>query len=162
MDLGSDIGDNKAMGGGFVGAIPASFATQMAYATGGLRRQTGSAEDQEMFGRLVLSRMNKLEEGMKEMIHEMRESRINGSHNSPSRSKERPGRPGRPSRPVMKRTKDKGREERRDSVKDIRRFGEHLGLPDNVSAPMSIKAAEKEQDWEDDEEAVPVLKSGSI
>ena len=146
------------MGGGFVGAIPASFATQMAYATGGLRRQTGSAEDQEMFGRLVLSRMNKLEEGMKEVIHEMRESRMTGSNNSPSRSKERTG---RLSRPVMKRQRNKGKEEKRDGIKESRRFEEHLEVQNNVSAPTSAKVEEKEQDGEDDE-AVPAMKSGSI
>jgi hypothetical protein len=158
MDLGSDIGDNKAMGGGFVGAVPASFATQMAYATGGLRRQNGSIEDQEMFGRLVLSRMNKLEEGMKEVIHEMRESRMTGGNNSPSRSKERVG---RPLRPVTKRLRNKGKEEKRDSIKESRRLEECLGVQDNMSAPTSTKAAEKEQDWEDDE-AVPAMKSGSV
>ncbi|EER40894.1 integral membrane channel protein [Histoplasma capsulatum H143] len=38
MELGSDIGDNEAVGGGFIGAIPSSFVTEMANATGGLRR----------------------------------------------------------------------------------------------------------------------------
>lgn len=91
IGLGSDIGDNKAIGGGFVGAIPASFATQMGYGISGRdghRRKHSSInnheddddeddnDDRDMFGRLVLTRMNKLEEGFKEVIHEMRESRL--------------------------------------------------------------------------------------
>ncbi len=157
MDLGSDIGDNKAMGGGFVGAIPASFATQMAYATGGLRRQAAASEHQEVFGRLVLARMNKLEEGMKEVIHEMRESRMNGSNNSPSRSKDRSS---RPSRQPTKQSRYKEKE-KRDSEKEKRRSVIYVGAPKNPSAAASSKAVDKEQDWEDDAALEP-LKSGSI
>jgi hypothetical protein len=147
MDLGSDLGDNKAMGGGFVGAIPASFATQMAYATGGLRRQTAASEDQEMFGRLVLARMNKLEEGMKEVIHEMRESRINGSVNSPNRSRERAG---IPSRQATKKAKSKEKE-RRDSDRENRKSVVQVGGPDTKTTTMPSQPVEKEQDWEDEE-----------
>ena len=156
IDLGSDLGDNTAIGGGFVGAIPASFATQMAYATGGLRRQTGSAEDQEMLGRLVLSRMNKLEEGLKEVIHEMRESRLTGGNNSPSRSKDRMG---RALRPVARKTRNKEMEKRGGN--NSRRSGGRLGAANNSSAPTSIKATEKEQDWEDEELLSP-KKGGSV
>jgi hypothetical protein len=76
MELGSDIGDNKAVGGGFVGAVPSSFATQMAFATGALR--AGQAvvasgnEDQRMMGRLMLARMNALEEGFREILTEVK------------------------------------------------------------------------------------------
>ncbi|ERF68275.1 hypothetical protein EPUS_02731 [Endocarpon pusillum Z07020] len=157
MDLGSDIGDNKAIGGGFVGAIPASFATQMAYATGGLRRQAAASEDQEMFGRLVLARMNKLEEGMKEVIHEMRESRMNESNNSRSRSKERSS---RPSRQPMKKSRHREKE-KRDSEKEKRRPVIYVGGPKSRSAAASSKATDKEQDWED-EAAFEPAKSGSI
>ncbi|EEH05135.1 conserved hypothetical protein [Histoplasma capsulatum G186AR] len=38
MKLGSDIGDIKAVGGGFIGTIPSSFVTKMANTTSGLRR----------------------------------------------------------------------------------------------------------------------------
>lgn len=157
MDLGSDLGDNKAMGGGFVGAIPASFATQMAYATGGLRRQTGSGEDQEMFGRLVLARMNKLEEGLKEVIHEMRESRMHSRLNSPSRSKEKPA---RPSRLATKKLRNKD-QERRESDKETRGLGVQPEGTNNESSGISSKVVDKEQDWEDDEAMQP-LKSGSV
>ena len=78
MDLGSDIGDNKAIGGGFVGAVPSSFQTQMAFATGAM--QAGQAagsenDDQRMMGRLMLVRMNTLEEGFREILKEVKEWR---------------------------------------------------------------------------------------
>ena len=78
MDLGSDIGDNKAVGGGFVGAIPSSFATQMAFATGAMRakqRATGESEDQRMMGKLMLARMNTLEEGFRDILKEVKDLR---------------------------------------------------------------------------------------
>ncbi|KAJ9654535.1 hypothetical protein H2198_006411 [Neophaeococcomyces mojaviensis] len=81
MDLVSDIGDNKAIGGGYVGAIPASFASRMALAANATRQshlqkeeQQRRAEDAEMFGRLMMARMNSLEEGFREVVHEVRES----------------------------------------------------------------------------------------
>jgi hypothetical protein len=76
MELGSDIGDNKAVGGGFVGAVPSHFATQMAFATGALRAGQAAVasgnEDQRMMGRLMLTRMNTLEEGFREILHEVK------------------------------------------------------------------------------------------
>lgn len=81
MELGSDIGDNKAVGGGFVGAVPSAFAAQMAFATGALRAGQAAAasgnEDQRMMGRLMLTRMNTLEEGFREMMHEVKSWRKN-------------------------------------------------------------------------------------
>ena len=77
MDLGSDIGDNKAIGGGFVG-VPNSFATQMAYATGAMRAGQASAggnEDQQRMGKLMLARMNALEEGFREVLKEVKDWR---------------------------------------------------------------------------------------
>ena len=78
MDLGSDIGDNKAMGGGFVGAVPASFTTQMAMATGGMRLGFDTAtgvDDQRMMSRLMLARLNILEEGFREVLKEVKDWR---------------------------------------------------------------------------------------
>ena len=77
MDLGSDIGDNKAIGGGFIG-VPNSFATQMAYATGAMRAgqaAAGGNEDQQRMGKLMLVRMNALEEGFREVLKEVKEWR---------------------------------------------------------------------------------------
>ena len=78
MDLGSDIGDNKAIGGGYIGAVPNSFATQMAYATGAMRAgqaAAGGNEDQHRMGKLMLVRMNALEEGFREVLKEVKDWR---------------------------------------------------------------------------------------
>ncbi|KAL8969763.1 MAG: hypothetical protein Q9183_001842 [Haloplaca sp. 2 TL-2023] len=77
LELGSDIGDNKAVGGGFVGAIPSSFATQMAYASGGMRTGPGmrSNDDQQRMSKLMLARFNQLEEGFREVIREVKDWR---------------------------------------------------------------------------------------
>ena len=78
MDLGSDLGDNKAVGGGFVGAVPSSFATQMAFATGALRAKQAAAsenDDQNRMGKLMLARMNTLEEGFKDILKEFKDWR---------------------------------------------------------------------------------------
>lgn len=81
MDLISDIGDNKAIGGGYVGAIPASFASQMLHANNAMRQsqlqlrqeeEKRRKEDSDMFGRLMMARMNTLEEGFREVVHEVR------------------------------------------------------------------------------------------
>ena len=77
MDLGSDLGDNKAVSGGFVGAVPSSFQTQMAFATGMKARQatTGGNDDQRMMGRLMMARMTGLEEGFREVLKEVKDWR---------------------------------------------------------------------------------------
>lgn len=94
MGLGSDLGDNKAVGGGFVGALPASFTTQMAH----IRRRQGhvqggrgggrggggigvaggggSAHDnRDMLSKLVLARMKTLEEGFQDLVDEVKDMR---------------------------------------------------------------------------------------
>ena len=79
MELGSDIGDNKAVAGGFIGAVPSNLATQMAFATSALRAGQAAAvsghEDQRMMGKLMLARMNALEEGFREVLKEVKEWR---------------------------------------------------------------------------------------
>ena len=80
MDLGSDLGDNKAVGGGFVGAIPSSFATQMAFASGAMRTKqqvSEESEDQRMMGKLMLARMNTLEQGFRDILKEVQDWRKN-------------------------------------------------------------------------------------
>ena len=81
MDLGSDLGDNKAVGGGFVGAVPASLATQMAFATAGMRARKAAQredDDQSRMSKLMLARMNTLEEGFREVIREVKDLRREG------------------------------------------------------------------------------------
>ncbi|KAI5288322.1 hypothetical protein KEM52_001208 [Ascosphaera acerosa] len=79
IDIASDLGDNKAIGGGLVGAIPSSFATQMAYATGGLRREPSierNTSTQDLLSRLVLARMKTLEEGFQQVVREVKDLKL--------------------------------------------------------------------------------------
>ena len=71
MDLISDLGDNKAVGGQFVGGLPASFATHMGLAA--RRPATDEGEDQRRMGKLMLARMNTLEEGFREVLKEVKD-----------------------------------------------------------------------------------------
>lgn len=87
FDLGSDLGDNKAVAGGFAGAVPSSFNTQMAFATRGIRRD-GPSQSQDMLSKLVLARMNNIEEGFREVIKEVKDLRHAGSSRSHSRPDE--------------------------------------------------------------------------
>lgn len=89
LGLGSDLGDNKAVGGGFVGAAPSSFTSQMAYATGGLRPGGRQNDSQDMLSRLVLARMNNLEEGFREVIKEVKDLRQGRTSRSQSRGADR-------------------------------------------------------------------------
>lgn len=84
FDLGSDLGDNRAVAGGFGGAIPGSFNTQIALATGGLRRDV---PNQDMLSKLVLARMNNIEEGFREVIKEVKDLARGGSSRSRSHSR---------------------------------------------------------------------------
>lgn len=89
MELGSDLGDNKAVGGGFVGAVPSSFATQMAYATGAMRAGQAAAEghdDQQRMNKLMLARFNQLEEGFREVIKEVKDWRRDDVKSADDRS----------------------------------------------------------------------------
>ncbi|KAL3419841.1 integral membrane channel protein [Phlyctema vagabunda] len=69
LDMGMselDVGENHMLG-----AVPSSFATQMAMATGMAKRER--VEDTEgMMGRLMLARMKTLEEGFQEVVREFR------------------------------------------------------------------------------------------
>ncbi|KAJ5559171.1 hypothetical protein N7461_003143 [Penicillium sp. DV-2018c] len=84
FDLGSDLGDNKAVASGFAGAIPSSFQTQFGFAPAGVRRETPN-QTQDMLSKLVLSRMSNIEEGFREVIKEFKDLRRSESTHSPSR-----------------------------------------------------------------------------
>jgi hypothetical protein len=79
----SELGlENNAPG--MAGAVPNSFATQMALATGGLKgfggREATKGEDTDgMMGRLMLARMKNLEEGFAEVVKEFRGMRTAGN-----------------------------------------------------------------------------------
>ncbi|KAL3454360.1 hypothetical protein BJX65DRAFT_260390 [Aspergillus insuetus] len=81
--LGSDLGDGKAIANGFMGGAPSSFTTQMAYATGGIRRRGEPHGNQDMLSKLVLARMNNIEEGFREVIKEVKDLRSSRSHSRP-------------------------------------------------------------------------------
>ncbi|KAJ5557319.1 hypothetical protein N7494_001234 [Penicillium frequentans] len=112
FDLGSDLGDNKAVAGGFSGVIPSSFNTQMALATGNLRRD-GPSQSQDMLSKLVLARMNNIEEGFREVIKEVKDLRRTGSSRSRSRSRTRAGESHPPTREKKKRGEKKDTKKRR-------------------------------------------------
>ncbi|KAE8393344.1 hypothetical protein BDV23DRAFT_149509 [Aspergillus alliaceus] len=82
--LGSDLGDNKAIANGFIGGVPSSLTTQMAYATGGMRPPDSSHSSQDILSKLVLARMNNIEEGFREVIREMKDLRREGTSRSQS------------------------------------------------------------------------------
>jgi hypothetical protein len=78
-DLGFDQNPTNMLG-----AVPSSFATQMAMATGGLKGpavgRAGQQEDTDgMMGRLMLARMKTLEEGFAEVVKEFRGMRTAGN-----------------------------------------------------------------------------------
>ena len=68
LDLASDIGDNQAVGGGFIGALPSFFAAQAAES----RYMKAQKAQQDIFAKIIMARMNTLEEGFRDVIHEMR------------------------------------------------------------------------------------------
>jgi len=75
MDIASDIALNDQFQTP-LGAVPSSFVTQMAMATGMVKR--GSIADggtDRLMGRLMLARMKNLEESFQEVVREFREAR---------------------------------------------------------------------------------------
>lgn len=155
MDLGSDIGDNKAIGGGYVGALPASLGTQMAYATGGLRSYAKDGGDQDMFGRLMLARMNTLEEGFRDVVHEMRDQFRRAE--SRSRSRDRKGRLAR-----QQSSRAVGSENGRE--KGIRLNPTKRERPQaiDIKSQRHELKPDKTEEWVDEEEEIPSFKRGSI
>jgi hypothetical protein len=119
------------------GAVPASFATQMAYATGALRH-TGrgeSGEEERRMGKLVLARMGALEEGFREVLLEVRQMRQEGSfpsEGSRSRSRER------------YREEERERERGRERGRHVRKEG-HRGKDKDRKVEKG-KKREKERD----------------
>jgi hypothetical protein len=117
LDMGmSDFGIDQNPSN-MLGAVPSSFATQMAMATGGLKAPAaGRASRQEdtdgMMGRLMLARMKTLEEGFAEVVKEFRGMRTAG--NSSVEGGETYG------SPEGRREKGKGREKIARKKKDGR------------------------------------------
>lgn len=82
IDIGNPVGGaGKTVSSDDVGAAPASFATRMAYATEryrGNRAADADADTHGMLSRLVLARMNTLEEGFRDVIKEVRDLKVLG------------------------------------------------------------------------------------
>ncbi|KAK8033438.1 hypothetical protein PG991_002836 [Apiospora marii] len=77
VDFNSEMGLDVDAANVF-GAVPSSFQTQMALATGqlkGLGRGHQDRESQDRMTRLMLARMKTLEEGFHEVVKEMRQTR---------------------------------------------------------------------------------------
>ncbi|KAH6696666.1 hypothetical protein BKA61DRAFT_622856 [Leptodontidium sp. MPI-SDFR-AT-0119] len=119
LDMGmSDMGlENN--GPGMLGAVPSSFATQMAMATGGLkafqRSRSKEAETERMMGRLMLARMKTLEEGFAEVVKEFRGMRTAGNSSVENESVD------------YKKDKGKGKEKEKPAPK------KRKGLPRSTS-----------------------------
>ncbi|EXJ55859.1 hypothetical protein A1O7_08790 [Cladophialophora yegresii CBS 114405] len=94
LDLVSDIGDNQAVGGGFIGALPSSFAAHVAKEAAESRHAKEQKEQQEMFSKIMMARMNSLEESFRDVIHEMRSQLRHGKGASQSRGRGRKDRLG--------------------------------------------------------------------
>ncbi|KPI39095.1 uncharacterized protein AB675_4699 [Cyphellophora attinorum] len=126
MDIVSDIGDNQAIGGGYVGAIPASFATQVFNANQARKQRDERNDEQDRISRLMMSRLTNLEESMREVIHGVRDMAHGGSAASGSASRQRS--PERIVR-VAKRATGAGNNGpgRSDSYKDRRKIGSREG-----------------------------------
>ncbi|KAE8320063.1 hypothetical protein BDV41DRAFT_1611 [Aspergillus transmontanensis] len=125
--LGSDIGDNKAIASGFVVGAPSSLTTQMAYATGGMRRPESSHSSQDILSKLVLARMNNIEEGFREVIREMKDLRREGTSRSQSgpdeskgnqREKKRTEKKGKRPNPRSRRSKTGSEEQSSDATSE--------------------------------------------
>ncbi len=139
----------------FIGAVPASFATQMAMATGMVKNAGGINDGSDhMMSRLVLAKMKTLEEGLQEVVREFKEMRTQG--NSPVDTGEEGG--SRKRDGGRSREKDKGKKSagaaRKEKEKDRQR--------------PSSAAGEGQEKTQDDVEKTPedkiieaFLKKGS-
>jgi hypothetical protein len=84
VDLGADLTSDLGIPDpNPFAAVPASFATQMAMATG-MVKNAGAGNDgtDRLMGRLMLAKMKTLEEGLLEVVREFKEMRTQG--NSPA------------------------------------------------------------------------------
>lgn len=83
---------------GMLGAVPSSFATQMAMATGALKNTIASKQSDDMMGRLMLARMKTLEESFAEVVKEFRVMRTAGNSSDEDNEKRKERRPRKTAR----------------------------------------------------------------
>jgi hypothetical protein len=72
LDTLSELDATDGADDGDFGAVPASFATQMAMAMTPMAMGKNASGDSARMNKLVLAKMKTLEEGMSEMVREMR------------------------------------------------------------------------------------------
>lgn len=140
MDIVSDIGDNQAIGGGYVGAIPASFATQM-FNSAQTRKQR--AGDQERMSRLMMARLTALEESMREVIHGVRDMAQGSASGGASRNRS----PERMPRVVKRGTRDRferEKEREKDKAREENGGGSGNGSGNRLSASVAVESTDKE------------------
>jgi hypothetical protein len=141
FDLNSELGDNFNTQNNMIGAMPSSFATQMAMATGALRipvaRSTDEGnEDSRMMSRLMLARMKTLEEGFQDVIREFRGMRDEGGGGGGGGGGEKGAR----------RKKERGRKKEDEAgAEDGMRSLDEMGKPGDTSDPVKLEV-DKGQD----------------
>ncbi|KAF2188253.1 hypothetical protein K469DRAFT_660883 [Zopfia rhizophila CBS 207.26] len=107
LDLASDLGDNRhAPDFGALGALPASFTTQLEMAARA-RARDGSDDDSNRMSRIMLARMTTLEEGFRDVLKEVKGLKKGSDDGGPSRD----GSKGHS--PVEENTKKKGKGKRK-------------------------------------------------
>ena len=132
LDLASEVGlhDNADL----LGAVPSSFATQMALATGAVHARPAhapagvAADDAHMMSRLMLARMKSLEEGFREVLAEVRQQRraderssADGDEKCKQHTTARRGK--KPARMPREKTGRLSNERRRPSSAELKREG---------------------------------------
>lgn len=137
MDITSDLGLPDP---NFIGAVPASFATQMAMATG-LMKNTGAGNDStdRMMGRLMLARMKTLEEGLQEVAREFKEMRTRG--NSPVDTGEDRRRVGDKRKRVVGKKREKESRRPSSAGKEISRLETGETPEDGIIGALSKKGS---------------------
>ena len=137
LDLASDLGDNRYVPDPhFTG--PASFSTQMQYATAGMRelkelqerdlRRKSVDEENGMVTRIMLTRMNALEEGFRDILKEVKGMRSDAYTSSRGGSVVDGGGGGKGDRPKSKREKS-----RTEHLKDDK---ENFGVEGDTKADV--------------------------
>lgn len=89
LDLASDIGDNRYLGlaeGSGANLLSTSFQTQLDFAS--RMRNRRSEEESNMVSRMVLARMNTIEEGFKDILREVKGLRSAGNSRGTSAAEE--------------------------------------------------------------------------
>ncbi|ORY16701.1 hypothetical protein BCR34DRAFT_597411 [Clohesyomyces aquaticus] len=86
LDLASDLGDNRiGPDYGALGALPASFTTQLEMAARA-RVRAGSDDESNRMSRIMLARMTTLEEGFRDVLNEVKGLRKGSEDGGPSRA----------------------------------------------------------------------------